>query len=165
MNALTVNGKQLTLSNTQVSLNYINPNCVFFQSRSVLPAGTYKFIVNIPGAIEVKCVNLPEIGEDTVLPIVNGVAKLVLTSDVNIWNASIWPMYALDSNHYEMYGVYDSSSFELVRIFNEILGYGAPNTFTFYGKNENTQQYEELITVSASQLDLHNSTKTTILAE
>ena len=124
MNALTVNGKQLTLGNTQVSLNYVNPTCVFFQSQSILPAGTYKFIVNIPGAIEVKCVNLPTIGSDTVLPIVNGVAKLVLTSDVNIWNASIWPMYALDSNHYEMYEVYNSSSFELIRVnFGEILGY------------------------------------------
>lgn len=124
MNALTVNGKQLTLGNTQVSLNYVNPTCVFFQSQSVLPAGTYKFIVNIPGAIEVKCVNLPEIGSDTILPIVNGVAVLTLTSDVNITNASIWPMYALDSNHYEMYEVYNSSSFELIRVnFGEILGY------------------------------------------
>lgn len=124
MNALTVNGKQLTLGNTHVSLNYVNPTCVFFQSQSVLPTGTYKFIVNIPGAIEVKCVNLPTIGSDTILPIVNGVAVLTLTSDVNITNASIWPMYALDSNHYEMYEVYDSSSFELIRVnFGEILGY------------------------------------------
>ena len=124
MNALTVNGKQLTLGNTHVSLNYINPSCVFFQSQSVLPAGTYKFIVNIPGAIEVKCKNLPTIGSDTILPIVNGVAMLTLTSDVNITNASIWPMYALDSNHYEMYEVYNSSSFELIHVnFGEILGY------------------------------------------
>ena len=124
MNALTVNGKQLTLGNTQVSLNYINPGCVFFQSQSVLPAGTYKFIVNIPGAIEVKCKNLPTLDSDTILPIVNGVAVLTLTSDFNITNASLWPMYALDSNHYEMDGVYDSSSFELIRVnFGEILGY------------------------------------------
>ena len=124
MNALTVNGKQLTLGNTQVSLNYVNPTCVFFQSQSVLHAGTYKFVVNIPGAIEVKCVNLPEIGSDTILPIVNGVAVLTLASDVNITNASIWPMYALDTNHYEMAEVYNSSSFELIRVnFGEILGY------------------------------------------
>jgi hypothetical protein len=33
-------------------------------------------------------------------------------------------MYALDSNHYEMYEVYNSSSFELIRVnFGEILGY------------------------------------------
>lgn len=124
MKALTVNGKQLTLSNTQVSLNYVNPTCVFFQSQSVLHAGTYEFIVNIPGAIEVKCTNLPVIGSDTILPIVNGVATLTLSSDVNIWNASIWPMHTLDSNHYEMSDVYDSSSFELIRVnFGEILGY------------------------------------------
>lgn len=124
MKALTVNGKLLSLSDTQVSLYYGNPTCVFFQSQSVLPAGTYKFIVNIPGAIEVECRNLPVFGSDTILPIVNGVAMLTLTSDVNITNASMWPMYALDSNHYEMDGVYDSSSFELIRVnFGDIIGY------------------------------------------
>lgn len=43
--------------------------------------------------------------------------------------------------------------------------YGAPQTFTFYGKNEQTQQYDKLITVNASQLDMSNTSVTHITAE
>lgn len=128
MNALTVNGKQLTLNNMNIHLNYADKEATFDNS-STLYAGVYEFRVNVPDAGVVRCRNLPEMGEDTVLPIVNGVAKLVLTSDVNIWNASIWPMWLQpeeykDDPHYVMQVYLNSSNFELVRInFGEILGY------------------------------------------
>jgi hypothetical protein len=128
MNALTVNGKQLTLNNMNIHLNYAGEEATF-DSSSTLYAGVYEFRVNVPDAVVVRCRNLPEIGEDTVLPIVNGVAKLVLTSDVNIWNASIWPMWPQpeeykDDPHYVMPVYLNTSNFELVRInFGDILGY------------------------------------------
>ena len=128
MNALTVNGKQLTLNNMNIHLNYAGEEATF-DSSSTLYAGVYEFRVNVPDAVVVRCRNLPEIGEDTVLPIVNGIAKLVLTSDVNIWNASIWPMWPQpeeykDDPHYVMPVYLNSSNFELVRInFGDILGY------------------------------------------
>lgn len=136
MNALTVNGKQLTLNNMNIHLNYAGEEATF-DSRSTLYAGVYEFRVNIPDAVVVRCRNLPEIGEDTVLPIVNGVAKLVLTSDVNIWNASIWPMWPQpeeykDDPHYVMPVYLNSSNFELFRInFGEILGYEEGHTLLY----------------------------------
>lgn len=128
MNALTVNGKQLTLNNMNTHLNYFGEN-VYFDSQSTLYAGVYEFRVNVPDAAVVRCRNLPEIDEDTVLPIVNGVARLVLTSDVNIWNSSIWPMWLQpeeykDDPYYKLPVELNSSNFEFVRInFGEILGY------------------------------------------
>lgn len=125
MNALTVNGKQLTLNNMNIHLNYAGEEATF-DSQSTLYAGVYEFRVNVPDAVVVRCRNLPEIGEDTVLPIVNGVAKLVITSDVNILNASMWPQTEeyKDDPHYVMPVYLNSSNFEFVRInFGEILGY------------------------------------------
>lgn len=149
MNALTVNGKQLTLNNMNIHLNYAGEEATF-DSSCTLYAGVYEFRVNVPDAVVVRCRNLPEISEDTVLPIVNGVAKLVLTSDVNIWNASIWPMWPQpeeykDDPHYVMPVYLNSTNFELVRInFGEILGY-------------NDQQYELWVDLGTTEYYLQGN--------
>lgn len=185
MNALTVNEKQLTIDGVEI-LGY-DDQIVGYSAFKLLMRGVGPHTSNYPN----NYVEFSEVGmswQDNV----ERIGPQYFTVDSTALSGTPWgngnPDKLFDgSTGGGAYDKFDAHNFTAAEVqfhtnnlitpssysfwscdnqwSNNAIDYAAPNTFTFYGKNENTQQYEELITVSASQLDLHNSTKTTILAE
>lgn len=186
MNALTVNGKQLTIDSVEIL--GCNDQIVGYSAFKLLMQGLGPHNASFPS----NYVQWSEVGmswKDNV----ERIGPSYFTLDSTALSGTPWgngnPDKLFDGStagvDNDKFDAYNFTAAEVVFHTNSLIvpsaysfwscrdgqweynrpNYAAPNTFTFYGKNENTQQYEELITVSASQLDMHNSTKTTILAE
>jgi len=186
MNALTVNGKQLTIDNVEI-LGF-EEQSVSYSAFKLLMSGVGPHNLSYPA----NYVQWSEVGmswKDNV----ERIGPSYFTLDSTALSGTPWgngnPDKLFDGStagdDYDKFDAYMFTAAEVTFHTNSAIvpsaysfwsckagqwendkpGYAAPNTFTFYGKNETTQQYEELITVSASQLDLHNNAKTTILAE
>ena len=186
MNALTVNGKQLTIDGVEI-LGY-EETTVGYSAFKLLMRGVGPHNISYPS----NYVQWSEIGMSW-QGNVERIGPSYFTLDSTALSGTPWgngnPDKLFDGSivgaDNDKFDAYNFTAAEVIFHTNSAIvpsayhfwsckdgqwetnrpGYAAPNTFTFYGKNENTQQYEELITVSASQLDLHNNAKTTILAE
>lgn len=184
MKALTVNGKQLTIDSVEI-LGY-EKTVTYYSAFKLLMQGVGQHASDYP----VNYVEWSEVGmswQDNV----ERFGPQYFTVDSTALSGTYWgngnPNKLFDGSTgggaYDKFDAYNFTAAEVQFHTNALISpssysfwscnnqwsadaidYAAPNTFTFYGKNENTQQYEELITVSASQLDMHNNAKTTILA-